>query len=128
VSIVQTGQVPAPPAPPPPDIVVPEFPEMPEIVTVQTGSPPIDTIAPVLAIIIVSILAVILLLPLIRAWARRIESRGADAELRGELDDLRNRLAEVEQHHVQVAELEERLDFAERLLAQHRSADRIGPA
>jgi membrane protein implicated in regulation of membrane protease activity len=107
---------------------VPQTPELPGFVTVHTGPPAIETIGPVVAIIIMAVLAVILLLPLVRAWARRIESRGADAGLRAELDELRGRLAEVEQHHVQVAELEERLDFAERLLAQHRVSDRIGPA
>jgi Tfp pilus assembly protein PilO len=35
----------------------------------------------------------------------------------GELEELRRRLAEVE----------ERLDFAERLLARDREADRLGP-
>ncbi len=39
------------------------------------------------------------------------------AELRQAIDAMQNRLAEVE----------ERLDFAERLLAKHRDADRLGP-
>ena len=126
MTVVQVVQAPAPP--PPPEIVIPEIPELPGFVTVQHSPPAIETIGPVVAIIIMAVLAVILLLPLVRAWARRIESRGADAGLRAEVDELRGRLAEVEQHQVQVAELEERLDFAERLLAQHRVSDRIGPA
>ena len=120
-------QVPAPP--PPPDIIIPDIPDIPDlpgVVTVHTSSP-IETIGPAIAIIVLAILAVILLLPLVRAWARRIESRGTDPELKGELEEMRNRLADVEQHQMRVAELEERLDFAERLLAQHRTPDRIGP-
>jgi flagellar biosynthesis/type III secretory pathway M-ring protein FliF/YscJ len=119
--VIQRVEIPAPP--PPPDV-----PDLPGFVTVQTGPPPAEWIGPVLAILAVAVLAAILLFPLVKAWARRIEARGADAELRGELDELRNRLADVEQHQVQVAELEERLDFAERLLAQSRTPDRIGPA
>ncbi|MDQ2669883.1 MAG: hypothetical protein M3Y31_04565 [Gemmatimonadota bacterium] len=117
-------QVPAPP--PPPEIIIPEIPEIPEFVTVQTG-PDFSDVAPVIAIVVLAVITAILLFPLIRAWARRIEGRGADPELRAEVEELRSRLAEVERHQVQVAELEERLDFAERLLAQHRAPDRIGP-
>jgi len=39
-------------------------------------------------------------------------------ELRGDVEDLRRQLTEVQ----------ERLDFAERLLAQHREAERLPPA
>ena len=119
--MIQGAGVPAPPPPP-------EIPDLPGFVTVQTGPPPPEWIGPFLAILAMAVLAAILLFPLVKAWARRIESRGADAELRSELDELRNRLADVEQHQVQVAELEERLDFAERLLAQARTPDRIGPS
>lgn len=41
----------------------------------------------------------------------------AAAELRAEVDDMRQRLAE----------LEERVDFTERLLAKHRSGERLAP-
>ncbi len=66
--------------------------------------------------------------PLIRAWARRIEAKGAgniDAaqldELRDELRHLHERLDAMEMEDPRVTELEERLDFAERVLAQqHR--------
>jgi Tfp pilus assembly protein PilN len=102
------------------------MPEFPGVVTVQTGPP--DELAPVIAVVTLLVVATILLLPLIRAWARRIERGGADAELRGEVEELRARLAEVEQHQLRLADLEERLDFAERLLAQQRAPDRIGPS
>jgi hypothetical protein len=42
------------------------------------------------------------------------------------LAELEARLAELEQGQAHLAELEERLDFAERLLAQPREAAQIG--
>jgi hypothetical protein len=59
--------------------------------------------------------------PLGRAIGDRIAGRvGPEPEterLHAEVDDLRHRLAEVE----------ERLDFAERALAQSRESERVGP-
>jgi hypothetical protein len=71
----------------------------------------------------------IVLFPLMRAIARRIEGRATapDPALRGELEELKVRLSEVEHMQHRVAELEDRVDFAERLLAQRREADRVGP-
>jgi hypothetical protein len=63
--------------------------------------------------------------PLARALARRLEGGGSAAGLEGELDGLRNRVDQLEQGQGRVAELEERLDFAERLLAQSREPDRL---
>jgi Tfp pilus assembly protein PilN len=63
--------------------------------------------------------------PLVRALARRLESGGRNAQLQGELDALRDRLQQLEQSQARVAELEERLDFTERLLAQSREPDRL---
>lgn len=75
---------------------------------------------------------VIVLWPLVRAWARRIEGRGqANQASLEEVDQLRQRLAQLEELTHRVAELEERADFAERLLTQHRDAERLpgrGPA
>jgi hypothetical protein len=42
--------------------------------------------------------------------------------------ELERRVGELEAKQQRVAELEERLDFAERLLAQQRDAPRVGPA
>jgi F0F1-type ATP synthase membrane subunit b/b' len=56
--------------------------------------------------------------PIARAMADRLRGRQAaesDPAMLAELDQLRGRLAEVE----------ERLDFAERLLAQAREADQL---
>jgi prefoldin subunit 5 len=46
-------------------------------------------------------------------------------ELGQEVEALRSRLNEVEAQQNHIAELEERLDFAERLLAQSREPDRL---
>jgi hypothetical protein len=66
-------------------------------------------------------------LPLVKAIARRIESRhlSPDPALLAELEDLRTRLAELEQQQTRVHELEERIDFTERLLAQQREQARL---
>lgn len=54
---------------------------------------------------------------------RRIDGRRAG------LDQLADRMQDLEASQDRVAQLEERLDFAERLLAQHRdpAAERSGP-
>lgn len=51
----------------------------------------------------------------------------ATEELEADLADLRARLEEGDALRTRVAELEERLDFAERLLTQQREAERLGP-
>jgi hypothetical protein len=65
-----------------------------------------------------------LLWPVIKAIARRIEAGGAAADARGELEELRERVRQLEQANPRLAELEERLDFAERVLAQ-QEPDRL---
>lgn len=68
-----------------------------------------------------------LTLPLVRALARRIEGKhlAPDPGLQAELEDLRSRVGELEQQQVRVHELEERIDFTERLLAQQREQARL---
>jgi hypothetical protein len=61
--------------------------------------------------------------PLGKALARRIEGTSGQAGLAAE--QLEGRIAEVEQQVDRLHELEERLDFAERLLAQGREPARI---
>jgi hypothetical protein len=64
-------------------------------------------------------LVLILRRPVGRALARRIEGQsGTAGELGARVEELETRLADLEQERVRVAELEERLDFAERLLAR----------
>ena len=42
-------------------------------------------------------------------------------------DDMQGRLAELDDVKQRLGELEERVDFAERLLARQREAERLGP-
>jgi hypothetical protein len=111
-------QVPVPPTPP-----TPQF--DPNLVFMQHGGPP----AFVFIVLGALAAAVIILWPLMRAFARRVEGKGSvDAALRAEMEQLQARLSEVEILHHRVAELEERLDFTERLLAQsHDAQSRILP-
>jgi hypothetical protein len=82
-----------------------------------------ETLAPamVVSILIVTVGATIVLRgPLGKALAERIAGRSARDDsaverLRGDVDQL----------HGVVGELEERLEFAERLLARQREADRL---
>jgi hypothetical protein len=99
---------PTPPTPPPP-------PFDPNLMFQSDGGPPI-----VLLIVIAALTAtVIILWPLMRAFGRRLEGRGSgDPALRTDVEQLQARLAEVDSLHHRVAELEERVDFTERLLAQ----------
>ena len=70
--------------------------------------------------------ATIILWPIMRAIGRRMEHRaGPDPALRADLERMRHLLAELEPLQARVAELEERLDFAERLLAQAKDPDRL---
>ena len=79
------------------------------------------------AIVLVMMVALVgaLTLPLIRAWARRIEGRGPDAGLHDDIAQLRERVGELESVAARVPELEERLDFAERLLARSDVRERL---
>ena len=109
-------QGPMPPTPPPFD---------PNLIFMQHGVPlgVVTIVAAALAA------AVIILGPLVRAFARRVEGKGTvDTALRAEVDQLQARLGEVDILHNRVAELEERLDFTERLLAQaHDAQTRVLP-
>jgi Tfp pilus assembly protein PilO len=85
-----------------------------------------DAPALVMITLLVMTAVTIVLWPLARALARRLEGRGAvDAALRAELEQLHHRLGEVDVMQGRIAELEERLDFTERLLAQSREPDRL---
>lgn len=70
--------------------------------------------------------ATIILWPIMRAIGRRMEQKGGpDPSLRAEVEQLQQRLSEMEPLHTRVAELEERLDFTERLLAQAKEQQRL---
>jgi Tfp pilus assembly protein PilO len=108
-------QLPTPPTPQAP-------PFDPNLIFVNHGPP-----GSVLLIIIAALTAtVIILWPLMRAFGRRLEGKGGgDAALRSDVDQLHSRLAEVDMLQARVTELEERVDFTERLLAQNREPDRL---
>ncbi|MEP7325610.1 MAG: hypothetical protein ABI836_06665 [Gemmatimonadota bacterium] len=61
---------------------------------------------------------VMLLRPVINAWARRLGGEAANPELSAAIAELRERMAVLEEPNARLQELEERLDFAERVLAQ----------
>jgi hypothetical protein len=67
-----------------------------------------------------------ILWPIMRALGRRLEGKGAaDPALSAEVEQLHARIGEMDALQARVAEVEERLDFAERLLAQNREPDRL---
>ncbi|HZN97647.1 MAG TPA: hypothetical protein VFB61_07960 [Gemmatimonadales bacterium] len=101
----------------------PTLPFDPNLIFQSDGGPPV-----VLLIVIAALTAaVIILWPLMRAFGRRLEGRGTgDPALRAEIDHLQARLGEVDNLHHRVAELEERVDFTERLLAQAPHQGRVG--
>ena len=110
-------QTPAPLPPPNPDVYVSSFP-----------APPWETLpAPIVMLIFFAVLAagVAILYPIVRAIARRLEGKQADPALRAEVEELRSRLYEMEAQQGRIAEIEERLDFAERLLAQGHERERL---
>jgi Tfp pilus assembly protein PilO len=108
------SQVPAPPAPPEVPVIV-QGPD-PSWIIPQV----IEGIAIAVIAIAVTIAAVKIFGPLFAAWARRLEGRGGES-LRGEIEQLRQDVAELDGMRARVAELEERVDFAERLLVNPRA-------
>jgi prefoldin subunit 5 len=59
----------------------------------------------------------------VRALARRLEGKGtASAALQAEVEELRARVHELEASQGRLFELEERLDFTERILTQKEPA------
>jgi hypothetical protein len=96
----------------PPDIPAPPF--DPNLFWANGGAPMVVTI-----VFLALVTTTLILWPIMRAFGRRLEGRGqGDAALRAEVEQLQQRLGEVEHLHHRVAELEERLDFAERMLAR----------
>ncbi len=77
----------------------------------------------VLVLIGFVIVAVKVFGPLARAWAHKLEGKVGDPELRAEVDHMREQLGDVDGLRVRVQELEERLEFTERLLTQRRDQD-----
>lgn len=105
-------QIPTPPAPP----------SLPDAVFVGSG-PQLDSPAVVMIVLAIVVAATLVLWPLVRALARRLEGKGtANAALQGEVEELRARVHELEASQGRLFELEERLDFTERILTQKEPA------
>ena len=105
-----------------------QVPEPPQIPDFPTPAPwmlmPPQALVAVTIVFIVA--CAVVLWPLMRAVGRRIEGKGTgDPALRAEVEALRARLGEVDQLQHRVMELEERVDFTERLLAQQREPERL---
>ena len=75
----------------------------------------------VMAVFCTAILGM-LLRPVMMAWARRLSSGASSADISADVEELRHRLLELEAERGHMQELEERLDFAERMLAQRSDA------
>jgi len=101
------------------------------LTVVEPTSMPITTLSGVFAMLFTGLvlagMVLILRGPVGRALARRIEGTAGQSEglSLAEADELRGRMSELEQQHSRLLELEERLDFAERLLAQPRDPARL---
>lgn len=61
------------------------------------------------------------LYPLARAMARRLEGKTRDDGSKAQLEDLTDRMHDLERQVGRMQELEERVDFAERLLTEARA-------
>jgi Tfp pilus assembly protein PilO len=100
----------------PPDIPAPPF--DPNLFWANGGAPLVVTI-----VVLALVATTLILWPIMRAFGRRLEGKGqGDAVLRAEVEQHQQRLGEVDHLHHRVAELEERLDFAERMLARPGAA------
>ncbi len=64
--------------------------------------------------------------PIGRAVGRLIEGPKHDRVDDAAIGELRSRVEQLEAERGRLAELEERIEFAERMLTQHREAGRIG--
>jgi hypothetical protein len=108
--------MPAPPAPPTSE---------PFIISSGGGPSMLEAISICVLAISFGFVAYKLLMPLVRAFAARIEGRGSNPALEQRVNELQHQLADAESLQHRVVELEERLDFAERLLAQRDDPARL---
>jgi len=104
---------------------IPPIPPIPPIPEIHVLSPWMALPPQMVALIAMACVAgaALVLYPIARAIARRLEGRGVSNELLQQVDELRERVRDLESSQHRVAELEERLDFAERLLAQRRDVE-----
>ncbi len=115
---------PTPPTPSPGDAVIVQTIPSPPVIPPWVALPPAITLLITLGFFAA---CAVVLRPLMSAVARRIEGRqAADPALRAEVEQLRQRVEAVEEVQHRILELEERVDFAERLLAtQRRESERL---
>jgi hypothetical protein len=85
-----------------------------------------ETILFGLLIIASAVVAIFVLRPFFRAIANRIEGKAVPQNVRAEIDQLREQVGEVEGLRQRMHELEDRLEFTERLLAQRRDQELLG--
>jgi cytochrome c-type biogenesis protein CcmH/NrfG len=78
-----------------------------------------------LLVLVTVVAAAVLLRPVMRAWARRLSGEAGDVENSRDVAELRERVSELEGVAGRVSELEERVDFAERMLAQRDEAAKL---
>ena len=80
-----------------------------------------ENMAPVFASF--SLIVITVLIIRYKLKKTELEMRGSNAELGPEVDALRDDLADLQEHtQAQLAEIQERLDFAERLLTDGRES------
>jgi len=106
-------------------VQVPPIPPIPPIPEIQVLPPWMMMPPQMLALIAIAAVAgvALVLYPIAKALARRLEGRNASPELMQQIEELRDRVHDLEGSQHRVAELEERLDFTERLLAQRRDLE-----
>jgi hypothetical protein len=95
---------------------VPAPPPAPEQHVSVTGS--LEGWDAVALLLVFGAIVAVILWPLIRAWARRIEQGGVAAETEAELQALCARVRVLEGMQPRMMELEERVEFAERILVR----------
>ena len=93
---------------------------------------PMEIVGPVIGFgaIIFSIVAGVVTVRLATSKIKQYELKARVAEPTERdhiLEDVQSRLGELDQLTQRMSELEERVDFAERLLAQPREGQRLGP-
>ena len=98
---------------------LPPIPDIPPIPPIIMGPEMVPAWVPYVAALSI-IVGGLILIPLVRALARRIEGKGGNEEMRAEIDALHQRVAELEAVEQRMHELENRIEFSERLLTQHR--------
>ncbi|MBI4500483.1 MAG: hypothetical protein HY700_04915 [Gemmatimonadetes bacterium] len=94
---------------------------------------PMEIVGPVIGIggIILIAAAAIVMVRFLTSKIKQHEpkSRAVDPAERGHvLEDVQVRLGELDQLRQRVSELEERVDFTERLLTKQREEPRLGPS